>query len=169
MEEGAGGSGPGRRGIEKVSGLGSLAPVWLVSAVLLLAGCSAGSDRLAAYRAPPEPPRIAGAPLRDPPPLPERIKLVGMPGPHVEQVFGPPSLRRREPPAEYWRYSFTRCTLDLFLYEDERQGLPRVVYYELHATWPTPQASFEGCADFGVGFELLEQAGRRRLPDVAEH
>jgi len=169
VEEGPEGPVPVARRIEEVSGLGSLPPRWLAGAMLLLVGCSAEPDRLAAYRAPPEPPPIAGAPLRDPPPLPERIELVGMPGPYVEQVFGPPSLRRREPPAEYWRYSFTRCTLDLFLYEDQLQGLPRVVYYELHATWPTPAASFEGCTDIEAHFELPEQTGRGRLPAVEEH
>ena len=150
-----------------MSGLRCPSCGWLFGAVLLLVGCASEPDPLAAYRAPPEPPPIAGAPLREPPPLPERMELLGMPGPYVERVFGRPSLRRREPPAEYWRYSFTRCTLDLFLYRDGPQGLPRVVYYELHATWPTPAASFEGCADIEARFVAPAKTGR--LPSVEEH
>jgi hypothetical protein len=39
-------------------------------------------------------------------------------------------LQRRERPAQYWRYSYAGCALDLFLYA-EPEGLLRVAYYEV--------------------------------------
>lgn len=44
--------------------------------------------------------------------------LIGMKEAEVPHYIGPPSIRRREPPAEIWQYTAPECLLYLFLYEE---------------------------------------------------
>ncbi len=136
---------------------------WLPLGLLwMLAGCAAAWDPLDAYREQDPPAPLAGRLLDEPPAVVERIALIGASTAALTRVLGAPSLKRVEPPAEYWRYSFRRCTLDLFLYRDPVTGDTRVVYAEVRATWPTPVASFEGCRDLEAQLLLPPGAGMKR-------
>lgn len=51
----------------------------------------------------------------------------------LEARLGRPALRRRDPPAEFWRYRIGGCALDLILYpHPEKQG-PVVAYARYRA------------------------------------
>jgi hypothetical protein len=50
------------------------------------------------------------------PELPGPGHLVGLAGGRVESLLGAPGFRRRDPPAEVWRYSGESCRLFVFLY-----------------------------------------------------
>jgi len=68
-------------------------------------------------------PSLALAPLgpRPAPPiedLPGPDSLIGLSSDAVTAVLGPPQFRRREAPAQIWRYRTKTCFLDLFLYRD---------------------------------------------------
>lgn len=56
-------------------------------------------------------------------------KLVGLDDAALLLLLGDPALKRREPPAEVWRYSGQDCTLHLFLYKGAA-GTYRVVHAE---------------------------------------
>ncbi len=77
---------------------------------------------VAAPRHPPLPfLALAPASPRPAPPiddLPGPASLIGLSSAAVEAVLGPPQFRRRESPAEIWRYRTKTCFLDLFLYRD---------------------------------------------------
>ncbi len=133
----------------------------LLFAPLLLAGCSTAQQRLEPYRAsPPVRPAIGRSPLALPE-LPPRVALVGIRAGELEQILGRPSLRRREPPAEYWRYSFTGCILDVFLYRSSEAAIPKVVYFEFRNVMRAP--GLDGCPEFASRFEPPH------LPEVQEH
>jgi len=123
--DGSGGRRRGRVG----AGLIALLPA-------LAAGCdmSDAPPELASYRAPP-----SVAPASEPrpvplPPLSREVALVGMATGEVAALFGQPSLKRAERAAQYWRYSFPDCSLDLYAYHDPATGEDRVVHFELRAT-----------------------------------
>jgi hypothetical protein len=50
------------------------------------------------------------------PDLPGPGHLVGLPPGDVESLLGAPGFRRRDPPAEVWRYAGESCRLFVFLY-----------------------------------------------------
>ena len=50
--------------------------------------------------------------------LPGEDSLIGLSSDAITAVLGPPQFRRREAPAEIWRYRTKTCFLDLFLYQD---------------------------------------------------
>lgn len=50
------------------------------------------------------------------PDLPGPEHLVGLPPGGVESLLGAPGFRRRDPPAEVWRYAGETCRLFVFLY-----------------------------------------------------
>ena len=52
------------------------------------------------------------------PELPGHDSLIGLSSDAVTALLGPPQFRRREAPAEIWRYRTKTCFLDLFLYQD---------------------------------------------------
>lgn len=99
---------------------------------LPLLACSTPPDIDApvAETVPVGPPRPAA------PDLPNGVRLVGMDSSAVQGLLGPPALQRREQPAQYWRYSYAGCTLDLFLYVDQPTGELRVAYYEVRTDEP---------------------------------
>jgi hypothetical protein len=114
-----------------VAGLGRLrvtAPLLLAT----LAACSQSSDTslLDAYLEPQRPMWAGMAPPAPVPPLARDIQLVGMATGDLRNVFGEPALVRREGGVQYWRYSFTGCTLDLFVNTDGDGGA-QVVYFDL--------------------------------------
>lgn len=52
------------------------------------------------------------------PPVPPRAgELVGLAPAAVAAYLGPPGFKRRDDPAEIWRYAGGSCFLDLFLYK----------------------------------------------------
>ncbi len=125
--------------------------------LLTLAACAAARPGPTAERATTAPAPAAGPPadvrtVATPPRrLPPHIRLTGAPAPYLRTLLGKPTLRRSEPPAEYWRYSFPRCTLDLFLYAESPFAEPKVVYWELRSPWPG--AGLDGCADMRARFD----------------
>ena len=70
--------------------------------------------------------RPAGpAPLRM-----KMVQLVGLTGPELVLLLGPPALKRREAAAEVWQYSGTSCVLHLFFYDSRGRGGFQVVHAE---------------------------------------
>ncbi len=129
---------------------------------LLLLGACAAAERPAAPRVETPPAAVAAEHrARGWPELPPRVILVGVRAAELEAMLGRPSLRRREPPAEYWRYSFTGCILDVFLYRDPGSEKPEVIYFEFRNVMRAP--GLDGCAEFAARFEPP------RLPEVQEH
>ena len=132
----------------------------LLCGTLLLGACAA--ERSAAPPGEtPGPPAAAAERARLWPELPPRVTLVGVRPAELERMLGRPSLRRREPPAEYWRYSFTGCTLDVFLYREPDFRKTRVIYFEFRNVMRAP--GLDGCAEFAARFEPPG------LPEVREH
>lgn len=60
-------------------------------------------------------------------------RLVGLDDASLLLLLGPPELKRREPPAEVWRYAGSGCALHLFLYQGPA-GIYRVVHAEARST-----------------------------------
>ncbi|GBD44561.1 hypothetical protein HRbin40_02050 [bacterium HR40] len=144
----------------------------------LRAGLLAGIVGMVASCAPAgPPPATAPAPVSAPPPLarpigrelpaqPARFPILGADAATLEQLFGPPNLRRRELPAEYWRYDFARCTLDLFLFRAPGEAKARVVYFELREQ--TPYAAAHGCRELEARVEAVAP-GPVPLAETREH
>ncbi|HET6467187.1 MAG TPA: hypothetical protein VFG43_02300 [Geminicoccaceae bacterium] len=136
-----------------------LLPLALIAA---LAGCVAGGEEaLAPVSVDPQ------AHRPQPPELPFGVRIVGMDSGEVARLLGEPALQRRERPAQYWRYSYAGCTLDLFLYAEPETGRMQVLHWELRAE-PRPQAfRTERCA--GMAARLGPLPGQDDLPEVASH
>ncbi len=131
-------------------------PLVVIAAVAGLVACARVPQPVAERV---EPRRVdAGPVVPVPRHLPPRVRIVGAPAPFVLALLGEPSLRRRDPPAEYWRYSFPNCTLDLFLYADGPYAEPRVVYYEFRSDVPVSGAGLSGCRDMRARFDTLRPA-----------
>ncbi len=62
-----------------------------------------------------------------PPVSPDR--LIGLAADDILKLFGAPSLKRRESPAELWQYAAQACVMDLYLYADG--DMQRVSYVTL--------------------------------------
>ncbi len=137
-----------------------LRPTGFLGGAMLLAACAASTPPPAPEIV-PTPSVPAAGPLSMLPELPARVTLVGTGVAELERMLGRPALRRREPPAEYWRYSFTGCTLDVFLFRDGATARPRVIYFEFRNVMRAP--GLDGCAEFAARFEPP------RLPEVREH
>jgi hypothetical protein len=91
---------------------------------------------LPACSTPPAPDATVAAVAMEPsvpaaPELPRGIRLVGMDSSQVQGLLGQPALQRRERPAQYWRYSYAGCILDLFLYVEMPSAVLRVAYFEV--------------------------------------
>ncbi|GBD40641.1 hypothetical protein HRbin39_00010 [bacterium HR39] len=129
-------------------------PLMLIAAVAGLVACARAPQPLVERV---EPRRVdAGPVVPAPRHLPPRVRIVGAPAPFVLGLLGEPSLRRRDPPAEYWRYTFPNCTLDLFLFADGPFAEPRVVYYEFRSTVPVAGAGLNGCHDMRARFDTRQ-------------
>ncbi len=61
-------------------------------------------------------------------------ELVGRRAADIRQIFGPPLLIRREPPAEIWQYNSGTCVLDVYLYGEQQPD--RVTHAEVRHTDP---------------------------------
>ena len=57
-------------------------------------------------------------------------QLVGLQGSDLALFLGPPSLVRRDPPAEVWQYAGPGCALHVFFYLGPDAGDYRVVHVE---------------------------------------
>lgn len=56
--------------------------------------------------------------------------VLGMTPAAVRQLLGEPSLRRPEPPGDYWRYTLDGCAIGLFLFKERGASEERVTYYD---------------------------------------
>jgi hypothetical protein len=134
-----------------------------------LAACSQPSDTslLDAYLE-PQRPMWGGMPA--PLPVPEiarNTRLVGMATGDLRSVFGDPTLVRKEGGVQYWRYSFTGCTLDLFV-NTEANGSSQVVYFDLRPNGSHGNGSAKAeCDRLGERLEGYERSTPGRdLPAV---
>lgn len=64
-----------------------------------------------------------------PAPLPTPDRLIGKSDKEINQLYGKPSLKRRETGAQFWQYSDPGCLMDLYFYNDG--GTQRVSYVNL--------------------------------------
>jgi len=74
-------------------------------------------------------------------PVPEAAQLIGLDPPALRHMLGPPDFQRREAPAEFWRYDFEPCTLDLFLH----RVLPSEQYQVAHAQFRPAGPGIQDC------------------------
>lgn len=99
----------------------------LFAAALVLTACAGGPQGGTAEQAvvPPPPPVVRMPPIAamTPPKRLDRAALVGRSVAQVSDMFGQPRLLRREPPAEVWQFTGSRCTLLVFLYPENGSGL----------------------------------------------
>ena len=137
--------------------------------LLAVAACSQPSDTslLDAYLE-PQRPMWGGMPA--PLPVPEiarNTRLVGMATGDLKSVFGEPTLVRKEGSVQYWRYSFTGCTLDLFV-NTEANGSTEVVYFDLRPNGSHGNGSAKAeCDRLGARLEGYERSTPGRdLPAV---
>jgi hypothetical protein len=138
--------------------------------LLAAAACSQSSQTslLDAYLEPQRPAAWRGLPA--PALIPEiarNTQLVGMATGDLRDVFGEPTLVRREGSVQYWRYSFTGCILDLFVNTDAEGG-SEVAYFELRANSVYGNGSAEAeCARLDEHLTRIERlAPTRDLPPV---
>lgn len=122
---------------------------WPLIVGMLVAAC-ATNGRVPDYSKETAAPPVPGKVVRKLPTTPAQFPVLGADTMTLERLFGPPSLRRREPPAEYWRYDFPRCTLDLFLFQAPGEPAPRVVYFEFREQ--APGAALHDCREIEARF-----------------
>jgi hypothetical protein len=74
-------------------------------------------------------------------------KLTGQNKEVLLRLLGTPSFKRRDPPAEIWRYRDQSCLLDLYLYppEDSDVGAPLQVTFIEARTPQGPSTSVTTC------------------------
>jgi hypothetical protein len=152
-----------------MAGLGRLrgtAPLLFVG----LAACSQSTDMslLDAYLEPQRPLWAGMAPPAPIPAIARDIQLVGMATGDLRDVFGEPALVRHEGGVQYWRYSFTGCTLDLFV-NTGSDGSSEVVYFDLRPSTHYGNGVAEAeCTRLGQRLERLERPvpEGRDLPPV---
>ncbi len=81
------------------------------------------------------------APARRPPPP----RLLGLAAGKLVDVFGAPTLKRRDPPAEVWQYAGRGCVLYLFLYAPPDGTAMTVAHVEASDAAGAPMAA-RACA-----------------------
>ena len=78
----------------------------------------------------PATPALVAEASPEPIPNAEPLSLVGLATDSLEQIFGRPTLVRHDRGAEVWQYGKGDCVLDLFLYVNDGEPVPRVSYLE---------------------------------------
>lgn len=114
----------------------------------MLAACGAPSPRIV----PPQVADLSAAPQSavaapDPAPAADSVavaavsadpaRLKGMIPHQLTTLFGPPTLIRRDYPAEVWQYAGKGCVLDLYLYDEG--GTRTVAFYQVRKQAPVSQ------------------------------
>ncbi len=69
--------------------------------------------------------------LVDPDRVPGPRTLIGLAHDQVTPLLGEPSFKRRDDPAQIWRYRDSTCILDVFLYRPDEGGAYRVTHVEV--------------------------------------
>ena len=121
------------------------AAVALVAAVILSA-CAADPKPvdLSQYMVPADTQRAHRAPAPD---LHRDVQLIGMEANSVVALLGRPTLTSRENGAQYWRYSYAGCTVDIYVYHDPARARDEGVHVALREPWGDAwSASGRGCA-----------------------
>lgn len=154
-----------RLGIGRRGRAGRIGPRTVIVCLLgaALPGCAASpADQ------PPVAETVSIAPaMPAAPELPAGVRLVGMDAAEVEGLLGAPALQRREAPAQYWRYSYAGCTLDLFLYTEQPSRALRVAYYEVRTDDPGNLARNPHCER--IQASLGRMADNSGLPEIRTH
>ena len=104
------------------------AAVLLVS-FATIAGC-APSDRPAPQAVSHLAEITVDEPLEVTPPI-TKADLIGVPVGELHDVLGTPALRRTEKTAQYWRYQYSGCQLDVYAFRDAAEDQARTSYVRL--------------------------------------
>ena len=72
-------------------------------------------------------------------------KLQGLADRQVTEILGEPGFRRRDNPAEMWRYRAAGCILDVFLYRDDEDKGYRVAHAEVRPPVSDPEKMASHC------------------------
>lgn len=140
-----------------------------VAAAGLIAGPLAACSTAPQIDAPVAETVTLGPPKPAAPELPSGVRLVGMDSAEVQGLLGVPALQRREQPAQYWRYSYAGCILDLFLYVEQPSGELRVAYYEVRPDERMGMSlSNPRCERIQTALGRIAEAGGE-LPPTASH
>jgi hypothetical protein len=137
------------------------------AAVGLLISSLAACSTVPAADAPVAETVMLGPPKPAAPELPKGVRLVGMDSAEVQGLLGQPALQRREQPAQYWRYSYAGCILDLFLYVEQPSGILRVAYYEIRPDDRPGTVSNPRCERIQATLGRMADGGD--LPPVETH
>jgi hypothetical protein len=88
--------------------------------------------------APPPVPQAAAAPKPIKPAIKAPVKstprlkpVVGLKSGQVTAYLGRPDFIRKDAPAKIWQYQSSLCILDLFLYEEKKDGAYKVTHLEI--------------------------------------
>lgn len=96
---------------------------------LAMAGCAAN---------PPSRDPVSAVTSRMPPPAHRASDLIGDSAADLTVLFGPPSLRHQDGPAEVWLYAAHGCRLDVVLYRPAAdRGGERVSLAEVRSAHPS--------------------------------
>ena len=133
--------------------LATLVLLGLVFSCLILAGCAANPSPAGQAEAP------AGA---VPSPAHHASDLVGDSAADLTALFGPPSLRHQDGPAEVWLYAARGCRLDVVLYRPAAdRGGERVSLAEVRSAHPSsPSSDAHSFSDEGACLRALTAAIR---------
>ena len=76
-------------------------------------------------------------------PAPDNLK--GLDREAVVKLLGDPGFKRRDTPAEIWRYRAESCILDVFLYRDGSGPVFRVTHFETRHRGSAEELSAKEC------------------------
>lgn len=91
--------------------------------------------------------------------LPAGFVLAGAERNDLQGALGEPSLAWHDWPAEYRRYDFGGCSLDLYLYGGKDGSAPRVSYWEVRSQGEAAAPMADSCRWLAdrLGTEVLGQ------------
>ncbi|MCB1971970.1 MAG: hypothetical protein H6851_12815 [Geminicoccaceae bacterium] len=118
-----------------------------------LTGCAEQKVDLSTYLAPGDTGWDSAWNSSAPPVLEENIQLIGMDASNVVALFGKPSLQQRESEAQYWRYSFGDCVVDIYVFKDDHDKRDEVVHYDVRDHMRAPRGIRGGQANSCASLE----------------
>ena len=71
--------------------------------------------------------------------------LKGKTSAEIKDIFGEPTLLRKDEPAEVWQYLTNHCALHLVFYPEDNSDILRVTYFAMNDRKVAEQVSLKGC------------------------
>lgn len=71
--------------------------------------------------------------------------LKGKTSAEIMEIFGAPTLLRKDEPAEVWQYLTNHCALHLVFYPEDDSDILRVTYFAMNDRKVAEQVSLKGC------------------------